>query len=125
MRISGSWGNCFCSSSFSKLNIRNLNIIFSCQVATYINPEKLHPKRRGIEPWIIGVAVSAGLLLLFLLIVLLWWVSTRLIVIFCYHGDRKLNFQKVFCKSWALILTLLKPKEFTSLCHQYRARPAF
>jgi hypothetical protein len=46
------------------------------QVTTYVNPEKLHPKRRGIEAWIIAVAVSAGLLLLFLLIVLLWWVST-------------------------------------------------
>ncbi|XP_060592607.1 integrin alpha-V-like isoform X3 [Ruditapes philippinarum] len=42
-------------------------------VTTYVNPEKLHPKRRGIEAWIIAVAVSAGLLLLFLLIVLLWW----------------------------------------------------
>ncbi|XP_053374403.1 integrin alpha-8-like isoform X2 [Mercenaria mercenaria] len=42
-------------------------------VTTYVNPERLHPKRKGIEPWIIGVAVSAGLLLLFLLIVLLWW----------------------------------------------------
>lgn len=45
----------------------------SYDVQTYVDPEKLHPKKKGIEPWIIGVAVSAGLLLLLLLIVLLWW----------------------------------------------------
>ena len=42
---------------------------------TYVNPERLHPRRKGVEPWIIGVAIAAGLLLLLLLIILLWWVS--------------------------------------------------
>ncbi|KAL4222463.1 hypothetical protein ACF0H5_018503 [Mactra antiquata] len=45
----------------------------SFDVLTYINPERLLPKTKGVEAWIIGVAVSAGLLLLFLLIMLLWW----------------------------------------------------
>ncbi|KAL3831471.1 hypothetical protein ACJMK2_023216 [Sinanodonta woodiana] len=42
-------------------------------VETCVNPQKLIPPPSGIEPWIIAVSVSAGLLLLFLLIVLLWW----------------------------------------------------
>ena len=54
-------------------------MVISFQLATYVNPEKLFPKRKGIQAWIIGVAVSAGLLLLLLLIILLWWVSITLI----------------------------------------------
>ena len=57
----------------NSLNLLWLTFIF--QLATYVNPEKLFPKRKGIQAWIIGVAVSAGLLLLLLLIILLWWVS--------------------------------------------------
>ncbi|WAR14263.1 ITA8-like protein [Mya arenaria] len=43
------------------------------EISTYVNPERLHPQRKGIEPWIIGVSIAAGLLVLLLLIVLLWW----------------------------------------------------
>ena len=65
---------------FTRTSVRlNLEIYWFIliQVGTYVNPEKLFPKRKGIEPWIIGIAVSAGLLLLFLLIMLLWWVSEK------------------------------------------------
>ena len=59
------------------------------QVESYVNPERLHPKFKGVDAWIIGVAVSAGLLLLLLLILLLWWVSNKeslgtFIVVFIY-----------------------------------------
>ena len=53
-----------------------------------MNPEKLFPKRKGIQAWIIGVAVSAGLLLLLLLIILLWWVSITLI---CQYKSTSLD----------------------------------
>ncbi|XP_052258576.1 integrin alpha-8-like isoform X2 [Dreissena polymorpha] len=43
------------------------------EVTTYVNPERLHPKRKGVEWWIIGVSIAAGILVLLLLIVLLWW----------------------------------------------------
>ena len=55
-----------------------------------MNPEKLFPKRKGIQAWIIGVAVSAGLLLLLLLIILLWWVSITLI---CQYKSTSLDYR--------------------------------
>ncbi|XP_060064928.1 integrin alpha-V-like isoform X2 [Ylistrum balloti] len=43
------------------------------EIGSYVNAKKLAPQPKAVEPWIIAVAVSAGLLLLLLLIVLLWW----------------------------------------------------
>lgn len=45
----------------------------SKEVRTLINPQKLVPKDRPIQIWVIIVSVAAGILLLFLIIVLLWW----------------------------------------------------
>ncbi|PVD29861.1 hypothetical protein C0Q70_09118 [Pomacea canaliculata] len=42
-------------------------------VITTINTDRLRPGAKGVEPWIIAVAISAGVLVLLLLILLLWW----------------------------------------------------
>uniref|UniRef100_A0A0B6YSI9 Uncharacterized protein n=1 Tax=Arion vulgaris TaxID=1028688 RepID=A0A0B6YSI9_9EUPU len=43
------------------------------EVLTEINTDLRKPASKGVEVWIIAVAVTAGLLLLLLLILLLWW----------------------------------------------------
>ncbi|XP_059148980.1 integrin alpha pat-2-like isoform X4 [Physella acuta] len=51
----------------SRFEIKRLEVI------TKVNTDRLKPASKGVEMWIIAVAVTIGLLMLFLLILLLWW----------------------------------------------------
>ncbi|XP_055880602.1 integrin alpha pat-2-like isoform X3 [Biomphalaria glabrata] len=51
----------------SKFETRKIELV------TTVNTDRLKPASKGVEIWIIALAVTAGLLMLLLLILLLWW----------------------------------------------------
>ncbi|KAH9519074.1 hypothetical protein Btru_009061 [Bulinus truncatus] len=51
----------------TKLESKRLEVVIK------VNTDRLRPASKGVEMWIIALAVTAGLLMLLLLILLLWW----------------------------------------------------
>ncbi|CAL1533806.1 unnamed protein product [Lymnaea stagnalis] len=57
----------FKSVDITKFETKRLSLV------TKVNTDRLKPTSKGVEIWIIALAVTGGLLMLLLLILLLWW----------------------------------------------------